>query len=80
MIRNHELLTSKTISIEFEEGCARVGYIYEPPYKYLDNYKGAEKEIKLKKENIWSIPYYISGNEFAICLDSLKIDYEEPEI
>ncbi|AQS42451.1 thermonuclease family protein [Bacillus velezensis] len=51
-----------------EEGLARVGYIYPPNIKYLDQYKIAEKNAKKKKILIWSQTNYVTDKGFNGCL------------
>ena len=41
-----------------EEGYARVGFVYEPNTKYLEELEQAQEEAKEHGENIWSIPGY----------------------
>lgn len=41
-----------------DEGLAKVGYIYEPSYDRLGEYKKAEKKAYNSKKGIWSIPQY----------------------
>lgn len=47
-----------------EKGYARVGYVYEPNTKYLNEFEEAEKNAKNKKENIWSIDGYVTDDGF----------------
>lgn len=47
-----------------EKGYARVGYVYEPNTKYLDEFELAEREAQKKKENIWSIDGYVTDDGF----------------
>lgn len=44
-----------------EKGYARVGYVYEPNTKYLDEFKKAEDDAEEKGINIWSIPGYVES-------------------
>lgn len=44
-----------------EEGYARYAYEYEPPYKYQDEFKEAEKEAEEKGERIWSIDGFVES-------------------
>lgn len=50
-----------------EEGYARVAYIYDPPYKYLDEFRAAETRAKNSKKRIWSISGYVTDNGFTKC-------------
>lgn len=52
-----------------EEGYARVAYLYDPPYKYLDSFKAAENRAKENRVNIWSLNRYVSNNGFTKCVD-----------
>lgn len=52
-----------------EEGLARVAYIYDPPYKYLDEFYKAESEAKSSKLNIWNKDGYVTENGFQDCVD-----------
>jgi len=47
-----------------ENGYARVGYIYEPNTKYLNEFEESEINAKNKKENIWSIDGYVTEDGF----------------
>lgn len=47
-----------------EKGYARVGYVYEPNTKYLDEFEHTEREAQKKKENIWSIDGYVTDDGF----------------
>lgn len=53
-----------------KEGYARVAYIYDPPYKFLDQFKSDEQFAKNKKINIWSKPGYVTDEGFNGCTDS----------
>ncbi|MFC4799474.1 thermonuclease family protein [Neobacillus sp. GCM10023253] len=50
-----------------QEGLARVGYIMNPPYKYLKLYKDDESQEKRNKENIWSRPGFVTKWGFNGC-------------
>ncbi|WP_431189527.1 thermonuclease family protein [Aciduricibacillus chroicocephali] len=50
-----------------KEGLARVAYVYEPPYKYLNQYEQAQEFAKNKKLNIWSKKGYVSSRGFNGC-------------
>lgn len=50
-----------------EEGYARVAYIYDPPYVYLDEFRAAETRAKNGKKRIWSISGYVTDNGFSKC-------------
>lgn len=52
-----------------KEGLARVAYIYEPPYKYLNDYEKAQKYAEGKRLNIWSKKGYVSSRGFNGCAD-----------
>lgn len=47
-----------------EKGYARVGYVYKPNTKYLDEFEHTEREAQKKKENIWSIDGYVTDDGF----------------
>lgn len=47
-----------------EKGYARVGYVYEPNTKYLDEFRKAEQKAKKEKINIWSIEGYVTDDGF----------------
>lgn len=47
-----------------EKGFARVGYVYEPNTKYLDEFERAEQDAKEKELNIWSIEGYVTEKGF----------------
>jgi micrococcal nuclease len=53
-----------------KEGYARLAYIYEPPYKYLNQFRNDENEAKSKQLNIWSKPGYATDTGFRGCADS----------
>ena len=55
-----------------KEGLARVAYVYEPPYKYLDQYKKAENAAKSEKRNIWGKSGYVTDDGFKGCVESKK--------
>lgn len=52
-----------------KEGFARVAYILNPPYKYLEDFKAAETKAKTNKLNIWSRPDYVTNRGFNGCVD-----------
>lgn len=52
-----------------KEGFARVAYILNPPYKYLDDFKAAEAKAKRNKLNIWSRPNYVTNRGFNGCAE-----------
>lgn len=47
-----------------EKGYARVGYVFEPNTKYLDEFLEAERRAKEKKLNIWSVKDYVTEDGF----------------
>lgn len=47
-----------------KKGYARVGYIYEPNTKYLNDFRKAEDKAKKTSKNIWSIDGYVTDNGF----------------
>ncbi|MGX6443577.1 thermonuclease family protein [Neobacillus sp. K501] len=51
-----------------KEGYARLGYILDPPYKYLDPFKKDENLAKRNKRNIWSVPNFVTKWGFNGCL------------
>jgi micrococcal nuclease len=53
-----------------KEGYARVAYIYEPPYKYLNQYRNDENTAKSQQLNIWSKSGYVTDTGFKGCADS----------
>jgi endonuclease YncB( thermonuclease family) len=50
------------------EGYARVAYIMNPPYKYLETFRKEENLAKREKINIWSRPPYVTNWGFNRCL------------
>ncbi|WP_346222408.1 thermonuclease family protein [Heyndrickxia faecalis] len=50
-----------------KEGYARVAYVYEPPYQYLDTFKKAEQRAKNEKLRVWSQPGYATDRGFNGC-------------
>lgn len=61
-----------------KEGYARVAYIYEPPYKYLDQYRNDENLAKNEKINIWSKPGYSTDRGFMGCVNSTAQTGQKP--
>jgi micrococcal nuclease len=53
-----------------KEGYARVAYIIQPPYKYLEQFKEDERVAKRGKINIWSRGDFVTNWGFSGCLDS----------
>ena len=51
-----------------KEGFARVGYIMNPPYKYLNLYREDESLAKTSKLNIWSKPHFVTQWGFNGCV------------
>jgi micrococcal nuclease len=51
-----------------KEGFARVAYIMDPPYKYLNQYTVDENLAKRSQVNIWSRPGYVSKRGFVGCV------------
>lgn len=51
-----------------KEGYARVAYIYEPTYKYLDEFRNDENQAKGKKLRIWLKPGYATDHGFIGCI------------
>ncbi|MED4206818.1 thermonuclease family protein [Neobacillus mesonae] len=49
------------------EGLARVAYIINPPYKYLQEYQSDERMAKEDKRMIWSRPGYVTSRGFDGC-------------
>lgn len=47
-----------------EKGYARVGYVYEPNTKYLDEFLDVEERARQKKLNIWSVKDYVTDDGF----------------
>ncbi len=52
-----------------EEGLARVAYIYEPPYQYLDDFYDAESVAQSAKIGIWENNGYVTDRGFNQCVD-----------
>ncbi|MFB3167579.1 thermonuclease family protein [Neobacillus sp. 179-C4.2 HS] len=50
------------------EGYARVAYIINPPYKYLETYRKEENLAKKQKINIWSRLNFVTNWGFKGCL------------
>jgi micrococcal nuclease len=51
-----------------KEGFARVAYIIDPPYKFLNQYTADENLAKRNQVNIWSRPGYVSNRGFVGCV------------
>jgi endonuclease YncB( thermonuclease family) len=51
-----------------KEGYARVGYIMNPPYKYLDLYRDDESLAKENKVNIWGKSGFVTKWGFNGCV------------
>jgi endonuclease YncB( thermonuclease family) len=51
-----------------KEGYARVAYIMNPPYKYLEQYREEERKAKKEKINIWSRLNFVTNWGFNGCL------------
>lgn len=52
-----------------EEGYARVAYIINPPYKYLETFREEERHAKRGKINIWSRLNFVTNWGFNGCLN-----------
>ncbi|MFJ5761905.1 thermonuclease family protein [Neobacillus sp. NPDC093182] len=50
------------------EGYARVAYIMNPPYKYLETFRKEENLAKREKINIWTRLHYVTNWGFNGCL------------
>lgn len=62
----------KGISVQntlIKEGYARIAYIYDPPYKYLNKYQSDESTAKNKKLKIWSVPGFATESGFNGCVN-----------
>ena len=51
-----------------KEGYARVAYIMNPPYKYLEQFREEENKAKREKINIWSRLNFVKNWGFNGCL------------
>jgi micrococcal nuclease len=51
-----------------KEGYARVAYIMDPPYKYLEQFRKEENLAKREKINIWSSWDFVTKRGFNGCL------------
>ncbi|SDN63765.1 micrococcal nuclease [Bacillus sp. OK048] len=51
-----------------KEGYARVAYIMDPPYKFLNQYKEDESLAKRSQVNIWSRTGYVTNRGFVGCV------------
>jgi micrococcal nuclease len=51
-----------------KDGYARMAYIINPPYKYLEQFKEDENLAKRKKVNIWSKLNFVTNWGFNGCL------------
>jgi micrococcal nuclease len=51
-----------------KEGYARVAYIMNPPYKYLEQFKEDESLAKREKVNVWSRLNFVTNWGFNGCL------------
>lgn len=54
-----------------QQGLARIAYIYDQ-YKYIDDYKAAEKEAKRTKKNIWSVQGYSTPSGYNMSVIKKK--------
>jgi micrococcal nuclease len=52
-----------------KEGYARVAYIYEPTYKYLNEFRKDESQAKNQKLRIWSKAGYATDHGFIGCVN-----------
>lgn len=52
-----------------KEGFARVAYVMDPPYKYIDYFKAAETTAKRNKLKIWSRLNYVNKWGFNGCAE-----------
>ncbi|WP_042347857.1 thermonuclease family protein [Bacillus massiliigorillae] len=59
---NGEMLNKTLI----REGFARVGFIYKPNTRYLDEFLKIQDEAKLNKKNIWSIKGYVTEKGYNV--------------
>ncbi|GHH99816.1 thermonuclease family protein [Neobacillus kokaensis] len=50
-----------------QEGLARVAYIINPPYKYLQEYQSDERLAREHKRKIWSRARYVTSKGFRGC-------------
>jgi micrococcal nuclease len=50
-----------------KEGYARVAYVYDPPYQYLDEFDQAEQRAKNQSLRIWSQKGYATNRGFNGC-------------
>ncbi|MDO6657488.1 thermonuclease family protein [Anaerobacillus sp. 1_MG-2023] len=64
--------------ILLEQGYARVAYLYDE-YKYVDDYKQAEKVAKRNKIKIHSIPGYVTNQGFNVTAADTQLDLERIE-
>ncbi|OJH18359.1 thermonuclease family protein [Heyndrickxia oleronia] len=55
-----------------KEGYARVAYIYEPTYKYLDQFKQDEKIAQERGSRIWSNKGLVTDRGFNGCATDVK--------
>lgn len=51
-----------------KDGSARVAYIMNPPYRYLDLYRDDESLARREKLNIWSRPNFVTKWGFSGCV------------
>ncbi|NYE07033.1 endonuclease YncB(thermonuclease family) [Bacillus niacini] len=56
-----------------KEGYARVAFIMNPPYKYLETFRKEENLAKEGKINIWSRENYVTNWGFNGCLHEKQI-------
>ncbi|WP_018665189.1 thermonuclease family protein [Heyndrickxia acidiproducens] len=50
-----------------KEGYARVAYVYDPPYKYLNQFNQAEQRAENQSLRIWSQKGYATNRGFSGC-------------
>ncbi|TDQ35234.1 thermonuclease family protein [Aureibacillus halotolerans] len=67
-----------------EEGLARYAYVYDPPYKYQDDFVAAEEIARDEGIGIWSIPGHVTEDGFTVAvevetdeLDEKSVDFED---
>lgn len=72
------LFTNEGSSVQMlllERGYARVAYLFDK-YKYVEDYKKAEKKAKQKKINIHSLPGYVTDKGFNMNATEVSTDKE----
>ena len=55
-----------------QEGFARVGYIYEPNTRYVEEFQDIQEQAKEKQKNIWSIDGYVTDRGYNVDISEIS--------